>query len=216
MRDAVIKRILDRKLIAIIRGVYKEDALRLAEALYKGGIELIEVTFDQSRPESFADTQEAIRSINEKFKGEVGVGAGTVTSVKLADMAAEAGAKYIIAPDTNTEVIKHTRALGLVSIPGALTPTEITTAHAAGADFIKLFPAAAFGPGYLKAVLAPLNNVKLLAVGGVSDKNVKEFMDAGAVGAGVAGNLVNKKWIAEGRFGDITAAAAEFVKAIED
>ena len=102
----------------------------------------------------------------------------------------------------------------MVSMPGALTPTEVLQAHKAGADFVKLFPAGNLGPGYLKSVAAPINHVKLLAVGGVNEKNVAEFLKAGAVGAGVGGNLVNKTWIAEGKFQEITALAKTFTDAV--
>ena len=98
-------------------------------------------------------------------------------------------------------MIKRTRELGLVSMPGALTPSEIMTAHRAGADFVKLFPAADMGPGYLKAVRAPLNHIKLMAVGGINEKNAGDFLAAGAAGVGVGGNLANRAWIEAGEFG---------------
>ena len=94
-----------------------------------------------------------------------------------------------------------------------MTPSEVMEAYRTGADFVKLFPMANLGVGYLKAVRAPLNQVPILVVGGVNEKNLGEFMAAGACGAGVGGNLVNKQWIKEGRFDDITALAREFIKA---
>ena len=126
----------------------------------------------------------------------------------------DAGGLFIISPDTNTDVIKRTRELGLVSMPGALTPSEIMTAHRAGADFVKLFPAADMGPGYLKAVRAPLNHIKLMAVGGINEKNAGDFLAAGAAGVGVGGNLANRAWIEAGEFGKITAAASALVSAV--
>lgn len=213
MREQVIKSVLEKKIIAIVRGIYGDDCEKLARALYKGGIGLMEVTFDQAHPEDHEKTCDAIRRINEAFSGQVLAGAGTVTSKELVDLAYKAGAKYIISPNTDTEVIGRTRELNMVSIPGAMTATEILGAHNAGADFVKLFPAVNLGPSYLKAVRAPLNNVRLLVVGGVDEKNIGDYMSAGALGAGVGGNLVNKKWISEGRFEDITALAADFIKA---
>ena len=139
-------------------------------------------------------------------------GAGTVTSLEMVELAKNAGARFIVSPDTNEAVIRATAAAGMVSMPGALTPTEIVTAHACGADFVKLFPAATQGIAYLKAITAPLNHIRLLAVGGVTEKNAADFLAAGAVGLGVGGNLVNKSWIASGEFDKITACAKEFIK----
>ena len=213
MREQIIKTVYEKKIIAIVRGVYGEDCEKLARALHAGGIDLIEVTFDQAHPEDYEKTCAAISRINEAFQGEVLAGAGTVTTPELVEMAHKAGAKYIISPDTNPAVIRRTRELEMVSMPGAMTPSEVMEAYRTGADFVKLFPMANLGVGYLKAVRAPLNQVPILVVGGVNEKNLGEFMAAGACGAGVGGNLVNKQWIKEGRFDDITALAREFIKA---
>lgn len=209
-----VKFIMEHRIIAIVRGVFDEDCIRLAEALHRGGINLIEVTFDQAHPETFEKTAAAIRIIGERFGGKVVPGAGTVVTVEQAEAAAGAGAQYIISPNTDLGVIKRTKERGLVSMPGALTPSEILTAYNAGADFVKVFPAANFGPAYLKAIRAPISHVRLMAVGGINEKNISEYFEAGAVGAGVGGNLVNKKLIAEGRFSEITALAEQFVKNI--
>ena len=213
MREQIIKTVYEKKIIAIVRGVYGEDCEKLARALHAGGIDLIEVTFDQAHPEEHEKTCAAISRINEAFQGEVLAGAGTVTTPELVELAHKAGAKYIISPDTNPDVIRRTRELEMVSMPGAMTPSEVMTAYRAGADFVKLFPMDNLGVGYLKAVRAPLNQVPILVVGGVNEKNLGEFMAAGACGAGVGGNLVNKQWIKEGRFDNITALAREFIKA---
>lgn len=212
MKQEIIQRVLDKKIVVIVRGVYGEDCLKLAEALCAGGIELMEVTFDQSSVENQQKTVDTIRLINEKLQGKVVMGAGTVTTLEMLQAAYEAGAKFIVSPDMNPEVIAKTAELGLVSMPGAMTPTEILTAYRAGADFVKIFPVANLGAAYVKAVRGPLNQIPLLAVGGVNEKNVGEFIKAGAVGAGVGGNLVNKDWIAAGEFDKITALAQEFIK----
>ena len=140
------------------------------------------------------------------------MGAGTVTTLEMLDAAYQAGAKFIVSPDMNPEIIAKTAELGLVSMPGAMTPTEILAAYRAGADFVKVFPATSLGAAYVKAVRGPFNHIPLLAVGGVNEKNVDEFIKAGAVGAGVGGNLVNKDWIAAGEFDKITALAKEFIE----
>lgn len=216
MRETIIKKMEEQKVIAIIRGVEPEKNLKVAKALYEGGIRMIEVTFDQKDEEKQKGTAESIRRISECFRGEVYVGAGTVTSVKLVEMAAEAGAQYIISPDTSEAVIKKTRELGLVSMPGALTPTEIMNAHRWGADFVKLFPIGSLGTAYIKAVKAPLNHIKLLAVGGVNENNIMEFLDAGCCGAGIGGNLVNKKWIESEAFEKITETARKLTETVRE
>lgn len=212
MREQIIQKVLDKKIVAIVRGVYGEDCVNLARALCEGGIELLEVTFDQSKPESLNRTSDTIRQLVQALGDKMIFGAGTVTTLEMLELARKAGAQFVVSPDTNEEVIKATVAAGMVSMPGALTPTEIVTAHRYGADFVKLFPAGTQGTAYFKAVTAPLNHIRLLAVGGVNEKNIADFMAAGAVGAGVGGNLVNKTWIANGEFDKITALAKEFTE----
>lgn len=211
MREAIIQKVLDKKIVAIVRGVYGQDALDLASALYAGGIELLEVTFDQSKPESLNRTSDTVKLLCRELGDKMYFGAGTVTTIEMLNLAKEAGAGFIVSPDCNPEVIKATVEAGMVSMPGAMTPTEILTAYRAGADFVKVFPTAGLGSAYIKAVRGPLNHIRLLAVGGVNEKNIADFLAAGCVGAGVGGNLVNKNWIANGEWGKITALAREFV-----
>lgn len=215
MREQVIEKILDEKIIAIVRGVEVEKAVKAAEALYAGGIKLVEITFNQKDPASWCKTAEAIRQIKEKMGDKMLVGAGTVTSPELVEMAANAGAAYIISPDTDVAVIRKTRELGLVSLPGAYTATEAKQAHVAGADFVKLFPCIEGAPAYLKALCAPFNHIRFLAVGGVNADNAAEFLKAGAVGVGVGGSLVNKKWVDAGEYARITEEAKRFLANIK-
>lgn len=212
MREEIIQKVLDKKIVAIVRGVYGQDCINLAKALYAGGIELLEVTFDQSRPEALVRTSDTIRRLVEELGDKMAFGAGTVTSLEMLELAKEAGAQFIVSPDTNEDVIKATVAAGLVSMPGAMTPTEIVTAHRYGADFVKVFPTSNLGASYIKAIRGPINHIRLLAVGGVNEKNIDEFIKAGVNGAGVGGNLVNKEWIKNGEFDKITALAEEFCR----
>ena len=211
MRETIIQKVLDKKVIAIVRGVYGQDALGLARALYAGGIELLEVTFDQSKPESLNRTSDTVKLLCQELGDKMYFGAGTVTTIEMLNLAKEAGASFIVSPDFNPEVIRATVEAGMVSMPGAMTPTEILTAYRAGADFVKVFPTSGLGASYIKAVRGPLNHIRLLAVGGVNEKNIAEFLAAGCVGAGVGGNLVNKTWIANGEWDKITALAKEFI-----
>lgn len=202
------------KIIAIVRGIESEKCVKVAQALYEGGIRLMEVTYDQKAPDSWKSTAQAIGDVAKAFDGRLLVGAGTVTTPEMVKLTQVAGGQFIISPDTNVDVIRRTRELDLVSMPGALTPSEILAAHSAGADIVKLFPAANLGPGYLKAVRAPISHVKIMAVGGVNEENIGEFLAAGAVGAGIGGNLANRAWIEEGRFDKITQTARALVAAV--
>lgn len=213
MREQVIEWALRERIIAIVRGVGSEQCMKVAQALYEGGIRLMEITYDQREPESWQATAQAIGDIARAFEGRLLAGAGTVTTPELVDLTQSVGGRFIISPDTNVEVIRRTRELGLVSMPGALTPSEIMTAHRAGADIVKLFPAADLGPGYLKAIRAPISHVKIMAVGGINEQNIGQFLAAGAVGAGVGGNLANRAWIEAGEFQKITQAAKALVAA---
>ncbi len=212
MRNAMIQKILDDKVIAIVRGIYEEECVNLAKALHAGGINLLEVTFDQKSYEERVRTSNTIRLLTETFGDEMAFGAGTVTTVEMVEMAKEAGAKFIISPDTNKDVIKATNECNLVSIPGALTPTEIAQAHLYGADFVKVFPVSNMGVSYIKNVTAPLSHVRMLAVGGVDGSNVKDYFAAGAVGAGVAGCLFKKEWVKNGEWDRITEATKVFIE----
>ena len=214
MRDTVIQEVLKHMIIAIVRGMDKEQTVNIAKALYEGGIRFIEVTFNQKKPEEFYKTADSIRAIREAMGDKMYVGAGTVTSVELVDMAAEAGALYMISPDMDEEVIKRTRELGLVSMPGAYTATEAKKAYNAGADFVKLFPCIGDAPAYVKALCAPLSHIPFLAVGGVDANNANAFIKAGAVGVGVGSSLVNKKWVDAGEYEKITEEAKKMIENI--
>ena len=215
MREQVIKAVEAEKIIAIVRGVEASKCMKVAEALYAGGIRMMEITYNQRDRASWKTTAESISAIREKFDGKMYVGAGTVTSPELVELTSSAGGQYIISPDSNPAVIGRTRELELVSMPGAMTPTEILIAHNAGADFVKLFPAGELGPGYMKAVRAPISNVKMLAVGGINEKNIPDFLAVGAVGFGIGGNLANLKWVESGEFEKLTAAAEAMLAAVK-
>lgn len=215
-REAVIDRIVRKKIIAIVRGVYGQKCLDLAEALYDGGIELLEVTFDQNCPEESEKTVKAIREVSEMMGSRMIVGAGTVTSATLLDKAVDAGARFIISPNVDEAVIRKSRDMGLVSIPGALSPSEILDAYNYGADFVKIFPVVSMGAKYIKQVRGPLNHIRLMAVGGIDENNIVEYMDAGCCGAGIGGCLVNKNWINAGEFDKITALTRCFVNNLRE
>lgn len=211
-----MEKIYKGKVIAIVRGISSDKIVDLVGAMVKGGISCVEVTFGQSSEEAKKDTLVSIAKIKEVFGDKVSVGAGTVMTVEQVKLAVEAGAEYIISPNTDPEVIKETKRLGKVSIPGALSSTEIDYAYACGADIVKVFPASNLGSAYIKAIKAPLKHIPVTAVGGVNPQNCAEFIKAGCVGVGCGGNLVSAKLVNEGRFDEITAVAKEYMTALAD
>jgi len=206
----IIEAIVYHKIIVIMRRVPDDKIIPVTQALYDGGIRLIEVTFDQSDPNTLVNTGEAIKSIADTFKGKMHVGAGTVLTEKQLDTAHTSGASFIVSPNTDLEIIYQTKQLGMISIPGALTPTEVVAAHTYGADFVKLFPGGDLGSAYLKAICAPISHIPILVVGGVNTDNMQEFLQAGAVGFGIGSNIVDKKLIDSSSYSQLTELAKEY------
>ena len=215
MREQIIQTVEQEKIIVIVRGVEREKLIPLAEAMYAGGIRLLEVTYSANGKVSDEDTAENIRILAEHFSGRMYIGAGTVLTEKQVELTAQAGGKFIISPDTCPEVIRKTREIGLVSMPGALTPSEMQIAHRNGADFIKLFPITSLGASYVKAVKAPLSHLKMLAVGGVDENNIAEYLSAGINGFGLGSNIIDKKKIAENDWAGITELAKKYVALVK-
>ena len=210
-----IDTILKEKIIVIVRGIGREKLLQFAEAAYKGGIRLLECTFDATGNTPDETIAANIEILAKHFEGKMHIGAGTVLSEKQVELTKNAGGKFIISPDTCPEVIKETKKLGLVSIPGAFTPSEAVIAYKAGADFVKLFPITSMGPKYLKDIKAPLSHIKFLAVGGINADNITEYLSVGACGVGVGSDIANKKLIEANNFDAIEENARRYVKQIE-
>lgn len=208
----ILDQILQKKIIVIVRGTYGQELLALSQALYDGGLRFMEVTFDQKDPDCLKKTGEAIALLNRHHQGAMCFGAGTVLSPAQVDAAEAAGSRFIISPNYDPAVIQRTKQLGLVSIPGAMTPTEIIAAHNCGADLVKLFPAATLGARYIKDILAPISHVKLLATAGITEENFKQFLELGLAGAGISGRLTDKKLIAEKDWAEFTRRAQAFVQ----
>jgi len=211
MKEDIEKLVRESRVIAIIRGFSPDVCLKLAEAYARGGIRMVEVTFNQTSPETWADTAAAIRVIREHFSGDIRVGAGTVLTEEQLTMMEDAGGEYMVTPNVNPSLIRECVRRGCAAMPGALTPSEAVDAWEAGASFVKIFPAGSFGAGYVKALRAPLSHIPFLAVGGVGPDNVRDFMEAGCVGAGVGGNLTNKEWIATGEWDKISSVAKSLI-----
>ena len=216
MREEVIERIEKEKIIAIVRGVKKEKLPYVAEALYNGGIRLMEITYSANGAVHDADIASMIADMVAAFGNDMYIGAGTVLTDKQVELTKEAGGRFVISPDVYESVIKRTRELGMVSIPGAITPTEVRTALRFGADFVKLFPIGKIGGAeYVKAILAPLAGTKFLAVGGIHDGNMSEYLRAGVVGFGIGANIVPKSLVETGDYRSIAELAKTYVELVK-
>lgn len=197
------------KIVAIVRGVRLEDTLPVVQALYDGGIRVVEITLNT--PNAF----ELIEIIVKKFQEKMLVGAGTVLSTKEVKQAIGVGAKFIISPNLNAEVVKLTKKLGAISIPGAFTPSEIVNANALGADIIKVFPATN-GIEFIKNIKGPLPQIPLMPTGGVQLENIQDFKQAGAVAFGIGSALVDAKNEVNNQFlQELTHKAQQFVEAVK-
>jgi 2-dehydro-3-deoxyphosphogalactonate aldolase len=171
-------------LVAIIRGVTPGEAEAVGDAIYEGGIRIIEV------PLNSPDPLESIERLAKKFGERMLVGAGTVLDPSDVARVRDAGGRIIVSPDTNAEVISAAAAAGLVASPGYFTPSEAFAAIRAGATALKLFPAEGSSPAALKAQLAVIpRDVPILAVGGIKPDNMRPWLDARAAGFGLGGGL---------------------------
>lgn len=213
MKDS-IEWIQTHKICAIARKVAVADIVETARALFEGGVRSLEITFDQASSTCIEDTTRSIALVQESMKGTMLIGAGTVSTISQAEAAAKAGASFALAPDTNVDVIKRVKELGMLSIPGASTPTEILTAYRAGADIVKLFPAGNLGLAYVKAIRGPINHVLLMAVGGINENNFIEFLDNGFCSCGIGSNIVRNDLIVAKKYGELTLLAKTFTDQI--
>lgn len=192
--------------VAILRGVKPDEVVDIGEALYRAGVGVIEV------PLNSPDPLASIEILGKTMGDRCVVGAGTVLTVEDADNVADVGGKIAVTPNTNVDVIKRSIERGMVPMPGWATATDAFEAYYAGARYLKLFPAATYGVGHVQAVSAVLPaDVKLLAVGGAGATNVKEWLDAGVDGFGMASNVYKPGFSAE----DVFQRASEIVSAIE-
>ncbi|MBU8908952.1 bifunctional 4-hydroxy-2-oxoglutarate aldolase/2-dehydro-3-deoxy-phosphogluconate aldolase [Desertibacillus haloalkaliphilus] len=208
---SLLDQIKDNGVVAIIRGGGEaSEILAIAEALRDGGVKTLEITVETPGVLSL------IEKVNKEFGNDLIVGAGTVLDPETARAAIMSGAKFIFSPTVDADTIRLTKRYGVISIPGALTPTEILTAYESGADVIKVFPANVFGPRYLKDVHGPLPQVPLMPTGGIDLSNAGEFIKAGGVAVGLGSSLVNtKKTMNDEALLDLKTKASQFVEEVK-
>lgn len=196
-------------IMPVLRARSAKEGHALAEALVAGGIAVIEVTM------TVPGAVELLRTLKKEFGHKVLLGSGTVTDAEQAEATIDAGAEFVVSPSFHPEVAATTRALGKVAIPGALTPTEVITAWRAGADYVKVFPCSAVGgASYLRALLAPFPELKLIPTGGVTLGTAADFLKAGARALGVGTDLVDAKAIEEGKPEKITETARAYLEVV--
>jgi 2-dehydro-3-deoxyphosphogluconate aldolase / (4S)-4-hydroxy-2-oxoglutarate aldolase len=209
-RAHLLTELVDSGVIAIVRLSAAEPLTRAAEALARGGVRFIEFTLTTPR------ALDVLAQATAAPFGDVVLGAGTVLDAESARAAILAGARFIVSPILNPEVITLCRRYGVLAIPGALTPTEILSAWQVGADLVKVFPIGSLGPGYIKAVRDPLPQVGLVPVGGVGLENAKDYVWAGASALGVGSSLVNDRVVAAGDWPALTAAARRLISLVAE
>ena len=210
-----IEYIKEQGLIVIFRGVDIALIPDLVRAIYEGGARIVETTFDPSDPDTVENTSEVIRAIYKTMGDKMLVGAGTVIDETYAVAAKEAGAKFLLSPDTNPDIIRLTKKLGLISIPGALTPTEAMTAYRAGADIVKLFPITKDDIGYLVNITRPLSHIPFLCTGGVNPDTIGSFFTAGACAVGTGISILKPDLITTKNYEEITRLAAIHVEKVQ-
>ncbi|MFO7546419.1 MAG: bifunctional 4-hydroxy-2-oxoglutarate aldolase/2-dehydro-3-deoxy-phosphogluconate aldolase [Trueperaceae bacterium] len=204
----VVAAIETHRIVIVLRGLAPDACLRASRALLAGGISLFEVTMNSPRP------TDAIRALVAELGERAWIGAGTVTSVDHVEAAAAAGARYVVSPDTNPAVIHRTRELGLVSVPGALTPTEVLAARDAGAHFVKVFPIRSVGADHLRQLRGPIDDVRFIATGGVTLEMIPELMEAGASAVAMGLHLLGADPFTTGEFAELTERAQLYREAV--
>jgi 2-dehydro-3-deoxyphosphogluconate aldolase / (4S)-4-hydroxy-2-oxoglutarate aldolase len=207
----VFNRMVSEGLIPVIRVASVTEAMDVADAIKEGGVTLIEITM------SVPGALDAIKELTKKYKDEIIMGAGTLLDTETGRAALLAGAQFLVTPTLNLELIELAHRYSAVIVPGAATPTEILTAWNAGADMVKVFPAAQLGgPEYIKALRGPLPQVLYVPTGGVNLQNAGAFIKAGATALGAGGELVDKKAVKEKKFNVITENTRAFLKVIKE
>jgi 2-dehydro-3-deoxyphosphogluconate aldolase/(4S)-4-hydroxy-2-oxoglutarate aldolase len=208
-KEETIQRITEEGILAVIRGPSEDLTLKMVEALIRGGIKGIEITF--TTPNALS----VVESLAKNFSSDILLGVGTVTQIDQPAAAREAGAQFLVSPHTEKKIVKAMVKTGLPVMAGAVTPTEVMAALKYGADIVKIFPGSLVGPSYVKALKGPYPELKAMPTGGVTKENIKDWFAAGVVAVGAGSNLCPKSWAVEGRFEDITENARMYREIVD-
>ncbi|MDD5369732.1 MAG: bifunctional 4-hydroxy-2-oxoglutarate aldolase/2-dehydro-3-deoxy-phosphogluconate aldolase [Anaerolineaceae bacterium] len=204
----VLQKIKELGLLAVIRGPSAELTVQMVEALVKGGVKGIEITY------STPNAEEVVRSLVKKFGDEIVLGIGTLTDPKQAITAKAAGANFLVSPICEKELVSAMAASGLATMAGALTPTEVFQAYSLGSDVVKIFPGSLAGPAYIKALKGPFPYIPMMPTGGVNAGNMADWFAAGVEAVGAGSELCPPQLAKEGKFDEITRRASEFIAVV--
>ncbi|WP_281974528.1 bifunctional 4-hydroxy-2-oxoglutarate aldolase/2-dehydro-3-deoxy-phosphogluconate aldolase [Halobacillus litoralis] len=205
----ILQKLESSGIVAVIRRPNREEVLPLAKALVEGGVTTLEVTVDT--PDVYGIIQELKQELGEHAL----VGAGTVLDAETAKAAIDAGAQFIFSPNYNKPLIEMANRYGVVSIPGVMTPSEMVDAYQAGADVVKVFPARAMGPSYIKDVQGPLGHIPMIPTGGINKDNAGEYIENGAIAVGAGGSLIDKNLLADKDYQGLTELARQFTERVQ-
>lgn len=205
----VLEKVKKLGVLAVIRGPSSDLTVQMVDALIKGGVLGIEITY------STPNAEEVVKTLAAKYGDKIVLGMGTLTKPEQAESAKKAGANYLVSPISEPALIKALVNTGLLTMAGALTPTEVFQVYTLGADVVKIFPGSLGGPAYIKALKGPFPYIPMMPTGGVSTNNVADWFKAGVVAVGAGSELCPPELAKAGKFDEITLKAAEFVKIIE-
>jgi 2-dehydro-3-deoxyphosphogluconate aldolase / (4S)-4-hydroxy-2-oxoglutarate aldolase len=205
----ILERIKALGVLAVIRGPSAELTVKMVEALMAGGVSGIEITY------STPNAEEVVRTLATKFGEEILLGMGTLMQTDQAECAKKAGARFLVSPVCEPDLVRSMIASGLLTMAGALTPTEVLQAYKLGTDVVKIFPGSLGGPAYLKALKGPFPYIPMMPTGGVSATNVADWFAAGVIAVGAGSELCPPKLAKDGNFAEITKRAADFVQVIK-
>ncbi|WP_295839774.1 bifunctional 4-hydroxy-2-oxoglutarate aldolase/2-dehydro-3-deoxy-phosphogluconate aldolase [uncultured Microbacterium sp.] len=206
-KHEVLSAVVDTGVVLIVRLDSPDEALAVSRAAVAGGIRALEITL------SVPHALDVVRTLADEFGDHVAVGVGTVLDAEMAVASVQAGARMLVSPNLNPDMIRAANRYQALTISGAFTPTEIVQTMEAGADIVKLFPTEIAGPDYLRTVMAPLAHAPILPAGGATRDNVGDWFAAGALAVGV-GSAITKAARASGDFADVTRAAEDFLAAV--
>jgi 2-dehydro-3-deoxyphosphogluconate aldolase/(4S)-4-hydroxy-2-oxoglutarate aldolase len=208
-REEVLEQVKKFGLLAVIRGPSPDLTVKMVDALIQGGVLGIEITY------STPNAEEVVRALAARYGAEIVLGMGTLTQPEQADRAKNAGAHFLVSPICEPALIKAMIDSGLLSMAGALTPTEVYQAYRLGADVVKVFPGSLVGPEYIKALKGPFPYIPMMPTGGVDIDNIAEWFKAGVVAVGAGSQLCPPDLARAGKFDEITRKAAEFIKIVK-
>ena len=209
-KQVVLEKVKELGLLAVIRGPSPELTVQMVEALIIGGVKGIEITY------STPNAEEVLKKLAAKFGDSIVLGMGTLTKPEQAESAKAAGANFLVSPICEPELVKAMVATGLLTMAGALTPTEVYRAYSLGTDVVKIFPGSLGGPAYIKALKGPFPYIPMMPTGGVNAGNAADWFAAGVVAVGAGSELCPPQLAKEGKFDEITKKAAEFVDIIKN